>query len=221
VLEVGVGTGLLALPLHDAGVRVAGIDLARPMLDKLVEKAGGASPFPLVVGDGTRLPFRDGAFGGAYLRWVLHLVADWPALVREVVRVVRPGGRFLVHLGAYTAERMEIQRRFGELVGVSVDPIGLGWDDVDGLGRELGSLGARPRAVPSVRDEGDESLGAFIDGIAEDRYSWTWGVPEAERLRAHAELAAWARDRFGDTTVERHWEHDTRWQAYDLPGGTT
>lgn len=221
VLEVGVGTGLLALPLHDAGLPVAGVDLALPMLAKLVEKAGGVPPFPLAVGDGTRLPFRDGAFGAAYLRWVLHLVADWPALLREVVRVVRPGGTFLAHLGAYTGGRMEVQRRFGELAGVSVDPIGLAWDDVDGLDRTLAALGARPREVPSVRAEGTESLDAFIEGIAEDRYSWTWSVPEADRLRAHAEIVRWARQRFGDTSAERHWEHDMRWRAYDLPPTTT
>ncbi len=57
VLEVGVGTGQLGLPSHDAGIAVIGLDLARPMMDKLVEKAGGRSPFPLVQGDATRMPF--------------------------------------------------------------------------------------------------------------------------------------------------------------------
>ena len=60
VLEVGVGTGQLGLPLHGAGIQVAGLDLARPMMDQLVEKAGGRSPFPLVQADATRMPFRDG-----------------------------------------------------------------------------------------------------------------------------------------------------------------
>ena len=44
VLEVGVGTGQVALPLHDAGVRVMGVDLSRPMLSKLLAKAGGGPP---------------------------------------------------------------------------------------------------------------------------------------------------------------------------------
>ncbi|HSH32448.1 MAG TPA: class I SAM-dependent methyltransferase, partial [Actinomycetota bacterium] len=73
ILEVGVGTGQVALPLHDAGVPVMGVDLSRPMLSKLLAKAGGALPFPLVEGDAASLPFTDDAFGGAYLRWVLHL----------------------------------------------------------------------------------------------------------------------------------------------------
>src|SRR5437867_2722127 len=61
-LEVGVGTGLIALPLHQAGVSMVGLDLSRPMLSKLVEKAGGRIPFPLVLADATRMPFRDDAF---------------------------------------------------------------------------------------------------------------------------------------------------------------
>ena len=40
-LEVGVGTGLLALPLHEAGVSLAGLDLTPAMMARLVEKAGG------------------------------------------------------------------------------------------------------------------------------------------------------------------------------------
>src|SRR5262245_32754657 len=73
-LEVGVGTGLLALPLHAAGVPLAGLDLTPAMMARLVEKAGGASPFPLIQADATRMPFADGTFAGAYLRWVLHLI---------------------------------------------------------------------------------------------------------------------------------------------------
>src|SRR2546422_3706400 len=77
VLEVGVGTGQLAIPLHRAGIPVIGIDLAWSMLAKLIEKGGGRSPVPLVIGDATEMSFADDAFGAAYLRWVLHLIPAW------------------------------------------------------------------------------------------------------------------------------------------------
>lgn len=89
VLEVGVGTGQVALPLHEAGVDVIGLDLARPMMDKLIAKTGGTLVFPLVQADATRMPFPDDVFGAAYLRWVLHLIPAWETAAQEMVRVDR------------------------------------------------------------------------------------------------------------------------------------
>ena len=121
-LEVGVGTGLLALRLHEAGIPVSGLDLSAPMLAKLVQKAGGASPFPLVRGDATTMPFADRAFGAVYLRWVLHLIPDWRAALAEMARVVRPGGVLVVSLGAFDEVGKTVRARFSEITGVSTDP---------------------------------------------------------------------------------------------------
>ena len=98
-LEIGVGTGLIALPLHDAGVRMVGLDLSAAMLRKLAEKSGGRPAFPVLRGDATRLPFRDAVFGGAIARHVLHLIPRWQDAVAELVRVVRPGGVLLLNIG--------------------------------------------------------------------------------------------------------------------------
>ena len=157
VLEVGVGTGQVALPLHDAAVDVVGIDLSRAMLARLVAKAGGVTPpFPLIEGDATRMPLRDDAFGGAYLRWVLHLVPDWRAAVSEIARVVAPRGRFLAGLGSYGGRRSEIQGRFAEITGVSTQPIGLAWDGWRDLDDAIATLGGEkllrtPSRCPRVR----------------------------------------------------------------------
>src|SRR5215469_14725710 len=94
-LEVGVGTGRIALDLHLSGVQMAGVDLSAAMLRKLVGKAGGA-PFPLAVADAVELPFGDRRLGAVVICHVLHLVASWRRAVRELVRVVRPGGVILV-----------------------------------------------------------------------------------------------------------------------------
>ncbi|MDQ1374343.1 MAG: hypothetical protein QOJ09_1681, partial [Actinomycetota bacterium] len=67
VLELGVGTGRMALPLHARGVELLGVDLSEPMMHKLVDNAGGAMPFPLIKGDGLALPLPDGAAGAAFL----------------------------------------------------------------------------------------------------------------------------------------------------------
>lgn len=217
VLEVGIGTGLIALPLHEAGLDLAGTDISAPMLSKLVQKAGGRVPFPVVLGDATRMPFADGSFGGAYVRWVLHLVSDWRAVTAEVARVVTPGGVFLVNLGAYGGPREELQERFAELAGVSLDPVGLGWGDFDSLDAAMGHLGAETRELPPVGEGSDEPLAEFLLGIERGTYSWTWDIQEDLRLSVVAELRPWAEERFGPLDERRPFEHATRWRAYDLP----
>src|SRR4051794_4641976 len=97
VLEVGIGTGRVALPLVAAGVPVVGVDLSPAMLARLRAKDPSV---PVVVGDATRLPVADRSVGGAVLAHVLHLVADWRVVIAEVERVLRPGGVLLATRGA-------------------------------------------------------------------------------------------------------------------------
>jgi SAM-dependent methyltransferase len=218
VLEVGVGTGLLALPLHEAGVPLAGLDLTEAMVSKLLEKAGGVRPFPLVLADATRMPFADAGFGGAYLRWVLHLIPDWRRALAETIRVVRPGGVFLVELGAYDEDRFAIQQRFGEIARISLDPVGLNWAEYEPLDAEMARHGAALRILPPVDEVWEDALGEFLDGIERGRYSWTWQVPDDIRRRVTAELRPWAAERFGPLDEVRRSTLPQFWRAYDLPG---
>lgn len=218
VLEVGVGTGLLALRLHEFEIPVSGLDLSAPMLAKLVEKAGGVPPLPLVIGDATAMPFADGAFGAAYLRWVLHLIPDWRVALAEMARVVRPGGVLLVSLGAFDEVGRAIRARFSEITGLSTDPVGLMWGNHDELDGELEGLGLRLRVLPSIPEEEEEPLGSFLDAIEDGRWSWTWHVPEDARADAVRELRPWAEARFGPLDRVERYEVETVWRAYDLPG---
>ena len=217
VLEVGVGTGLLALPLHGAGVDVHGLDLSAPMVAKIAEKAGGTIPFPVALGDATRQPFADDAFGGAYLRWVLHLIPNWRDLLGEVRRVVRPGGVFIANLGAYGGPRREIQLRFAEITGIPIAPVGLAWGATGELDAAMAELGAEVRELDPVNEGGEEAMRSFLDEIRDNLFSWTWKVPEDVRMRAVDELEPWAQERWGDLDEVRRFDHATVWRAYDLP----
>lgn len=94
-LEIGVGTGLVALGLRELGHRVVGMDLSLPMAVRAADRLG-----PVVaVGDAMRLPVANAALDQAVSVWVLHLVGDQSAVLAEVARVLRPGGRYLVAPG--------------------------------------------------------------------------------------------------------------------------
>jgi SAM-dependent methyltransferase len=215
-LEVGVGTGLIALPLHQAGVPMVGLDLSRPMLAKLVEKAGGRIPFPLVLADATRMPFRDDVFGAAVVRWVFHLVPEWRRLLEELARVIGPGGVALVNLGGFK-DTWGIVDRFLELAGGVPFALGLDPRDPETLDREFERHGARVRLLPPIGTRDDTTVGQFLDEMDAGMQSWTWRVPEDLRRRIGPQLRAWAEGRFG--SLDRPVEPDLQivWRAYDLP----
>ena len=102
VLEIGVGTGAIAVPLAERGRRVIGLDVSKAMLERLRAKEG-AGGVAVAIADATRLPVADGAFRGAYCRWVLHLIASWREAVRELCRVVASGGVIVVEPGGTRA----------------------------------------------------------------------------------------------------------------------
>ena len=216
VLEIGIGTGQVALPLGAAGVRVVGLDLSRPMLARLVQKAGAVSP-PLIEADATHMPWRDGAFGGAYLRWVLHLIPDWRAAVAEIVRVIEPGGQFVAVLGSYGGHHSKIRARFEEVTGVSVEPAGLelnGWELLD---VEMASRGGRKLPDVTFEDRDRDGLESFVRGIERGMYSWTWTVrDDALRARAATEARRWAEERWGPLDQVPRSTFEVRFARYSI-----
>lgn len=90
VLEIGVGTGVVAKALKDVGFDVVGIDNSREML-----KFAGRRIDHVVWSDMNRLPFLDEYFGSAYSIWSLHLSDDVAHMLQEVRRILQPGGRYM------------------------------------------------------------------------------------------------------------------------------
>jgi ubiquinone/menaquinone biosynthesis C-methylase UbiE len=92
VLEVGVGTGVIALGLSSLDRTVIGVDVAPAMLARAQVRLGAG----LVLGDARLLPIADASMAHALSVWVVHAVDPPEALFAEVARVLRPGGRYLV-----------------------------------------------------------------------------------------------------------------------------
>jgi demethylmenaquinone methyltransferase/2-methoxy-6-polyprenyl-1,4-benzoquinol methylase len=101
VLDIATGTGdlLLAVARADTAADVAGIDIAGSMLRLGRSKArrlGVADRVSFQVGDATNLPFADGSFEATTIAFGLRNVADRHLALREMLRVLAPGGRALI-----------------------------------------------------------------------------------------------------------------------------
>lgn len=95
VLEVGVGTGL-SFPHYPAVDELVGVDPSAAMLRRARKRAAAAGrEVKLVEAPAEELPFEDAAFDTVVAIAVLCTVDDPDKAIREIRRVLRPGGRFL------------------------------------------------------------------------------------------------------------------------------
>jgi demethylmenaquinone methyltransferase / 2-methoxy-6-polyprenyl-1,4-benzoquinol methylase len=138
ILDVASGTGMVAFALAGAapGCDIVGIDQSEAMLAIARRRNGQRVRFE--QGEAERLPFPDGAFDALTFTYLLRYVDDPAATMRELARVVRPGGRIgMVEFGVPPRSRLralwQVHTRTGlPLIGRLVAPA---WYEV---GRFLG-----------------------------------------------------------------------------------
>jgi SAM-dependent methyltransferase len=119
-LEFGIGTGRIAVPLAERGVKVQGIDLSEEMVTRLNEKPGG-DRIPVAIGDfaTTRV---DGTFSLVYLVFntIMNLTTqeEQVACFRNAAAHLEPGGRFVIEVGTLPTERLSVFNLTATHVGV-------------------------------------------------------------------------------------------------------
>ena len=205
VLEVGVGTGRIAVTLD---VPVIGLDLSRPMMEVLRTKT---SAIPLVEGDATRLPFPDGAFDAAYVAHVLHLIPTWEDALAELVRVVRPGGRVLAVRGSGATD---VEREMNAVLSLRSRAVGAHTiEEIDDGARRLG-LGVR--ALETITWTLPTSLRDTVDSVREGIWSGLWDRTPDELDALATSVAAWATERFGSVDAVVPATASFAWHVYDV-----
>ncbi len=204
ILEVGIGTGRIARPLAERGVRVIGIDIAPRMLARLREQIGPRHrPPDLVMADLTRLPLVSASFRAALVIHVLHLVSPLQSALEELRRVLAPDGVLIVDntrsrtsgewkVGSAKWRELLAARNFTPRARPSADEIH----------RALRGIGGSCRVVIFAEGEVRRTPEQNLERIRSRSHSWTWEIPDDVFAQCLAEFEQWYRRRYSDMEEE-------------------
>jgi ubiquinone/menaquinone biosynthesis C-methylase UbiE len=198
LLEVGTGTGRISVPLLQRGANLFGCDLSAKMMARQWAKWPAAR---LAQADATALPYADAAFDGVLTIHVLHLVGDWHAALREIRRVLRPGGAFVNSWNPHTESDIDTELR--DYWRSRVEALGGRWrrpgvQSREELLAELNRMNAKVTELTAARTVTSVRPQAVIDNIASRVYSDTWDVPPELFRQSLDELQTWAAQTYGD-----------------------
>ncbi|MEO8610722.1 MAG: class I SAM-dependent methyltransferase [Chloroflexota bacterium] len=190
VLEIGIGTGRIALPLAPHVSSYFGADLSRPMMDKLRAKQNGESIF-LTEADVTKLPFPDAAFDAVVAVHVFHLIPNWPDALAEVGRVLRPDAK-LIHCWSQDSQNdvfYPLWDAWNAAIGAKADQnFGAPWRTKPDF---LGDEGWQPaNDVLEHSYPTETSLKQFFDLLRKRVWSSCWRYDDDELARGIAAMEA-------------------------------
>ncbi len=211
VLEVGVGTGRIALPLAPHVGSITGLDLSLGMMGKLLEKRRGER-VNVVQGDATHLPFPAASFDAVTATHFFHLVPTWHEVLVELKRVLVPGGLLLHGWNVSDSD-------------LSLDEV---WRSAAGIGRgaEVGvPFKDRQTFLPDNgwTPVGEEQVHKFItprspqdhiDALRNRTWSRTWSLSDEELNAGVAVVEAYIREHYPDPTAPIPLQSSFHVQAY-------
>jgi SAM-dependent methyltransferase len=216
VLDVGAGTGRVAIPLSLRGCNVVALEPARAMLEELRTKAGAAN-VSLVIGEGARLPLPSGRFHAAVIARLLYLTTDWAQILKEARRVLAVGGCLLHEWGNGQVDEewvriREQARSLFEQAGVP-SPFHPGVRSETAIEKALEGLGVVREADVVLGSGPSITLREFLRRLTDGELSYTWGVPTNVRTECLPRLGDWSERTF-DLDRSIPMPREIRWIVY-------
>jgi SAM-dependent methyltransferase len=199
VLDVGAGTGRVAIPLARRGCKVVAVEPARGMLAQLQAKAGDNVVWT-VIADGAQLPFPIGCFDVVVIARLLYLTPDWRAILQEANRVLAVGGRLLHEWGNGQVDEEWVQireeaRRLFEQAGVGT-PFHLGVRSETDVDVQLDALQFVHEGQVEMGHGLAITLREFLRRLVEGELSYIWNVPEGVPAGCLPGLQRWSEQTF-------------------------
>lgn len=215
VLEIGIGTGRIAISVAEHVRRLFGLDLSVEMMNKLRLKLANTNlKIEIAQANALHLPFASETFDVAYAVHVYHLVSGWQDALLDARRVLKPGGNFVVsfHKRDENSPNMLLRVKMRELAQeYGVDTRRPGSQSEDEIYAEIVKWDAQPRIVQTSTWNEEENVAEILDEIDRQIFSETWMIPRDVMDKIMPRLREWAREKYGDPALRIQAEYESRW----------
>ena len=156
--DIGAGTGFISEGLIQAGLQVIAVDQSEAILKEMKRKFAGIETIDYRVGQAQNLPIPDGTVDYAFANMYLHHVESPPEAIKEMVRILKPGGKLVItdldehefdflreehHDRWMGIKRADIEKWFqgAGLTEICIDSIGACCEAQSSCGGEFASIG--------------------------------------------------------------------------------
>lgn len=199
IIDIGAGTGRIAVALADNGFQVVGVDPSLPMLQAMRQKSGEALVLA-VAADGARLPLRKSSVDALVLARLLYLVADWQDLLHEGKGVLRRGGILFHEWGNGDASEPWVQvrekaRSLFQEAGIEA-PFHPGARSEVEVDCCLRDLGFHRQEVIDAGIGSAITLADFLNRIQSGEFSYVWNIPKDVQAACLPHLRRWCESKF-------------------------
>jgi ubiquinone/menaquinone biosynthesis C-methylase UbiE len=207
-LEIGAGTGRIALPLLERGVNITGVDISARMTERLRAKYEARraerpdlpwGALQVTLADNARLPFASASFDAVIAVHVLHLITDWRGALNEALRMLRPGAPLLLgqDMSHGSPNSHPLQDEWIAITrDLGYEPKRLGAPSFADILTEARARGLLVEEWTIAKWTATHTVGSFYADIADRLWSLTWQVPDDIFAASVQRLEAWARARF-------------------------
>jgi SAM-dependent methyltransferase len=216
VLDVGAGTGRVAIAFASVGYQVTAVDPALGMLSELRAKAR-ENPVDLVAAEGDRSPFAPRRFDAVILARITYLIPNWKAALRKIYDLLKPGGCLFHEWSNGRADEAWVQIR--EKLRVLFQDAGVekpfhpgarSEAEVDAALMELGFVRTKKLSIgcgPYM------TLHEFVGRIATGEFSYVWNIPAYVQESCIPLLNKWCQDTF-DLEQSFPMPRELEWSTY-------
>ena len=224
-LELGIGTGLNALPIINRGYAYTGVDISPQMLAQLRRKLPNILPnLQLIQAEASSLSMlNNNAFDVVMMRHMLHLVPEWRSCLAEIRRVLQPQGIYLYCESLWTAHQIKFEQQWQAILDQyksprsNLKPVKNSRADKQGVIQVLKAQGAIIETVVAAKWRVEQTVGELLDIYQTKDHGSCWSIPHDTFPAAMQEFRKWCKAYYGsetvvlsseakfEITVARHW----------------